>query len=504
MASQGSPQRRKTSSVDDIFVIFNNKGGVGKTTLNFHLITRFASSHPDTDVLVIDMCPQANLSMTLMTRVSDAVKGLGGAEKFPGEKHVLHIWDNPAQELKVDAYPKTITGFVEMGMADGWRSAKEAFAESGFFNVTRDAPADPGDGRSYRSNVPGNIQLLCGDYRLQEQSGRITSAADQQGAGIVNYWKNVMLSVRGLVEIYAKKHGRSTVAFIDTNPAIAAYTKIAICSATKLLVPVFADAYSLEAVKSVLYSIYGIPRCSNMGLWSTATLYHEAKGNDVQMPILHRFILNRTKGQNKRLYRAAEENVRILLEYAYRAWRGEHGERIYGNEDILGYPTATKVGSTTWFRQTKLLKMRDLGVEGMKATAYGIPVYLLHRESGPGKILSANGLAVRRPALHDVEDEILPQGNQTASKRDPPALPWPEHGRDGYDRIWGDNTSSKSARKFRSILLHLENIVGACCTPPRYWRFQTIAANPDMMNSAMLEEDGVAGSQGEGAAAQGN
>lgn len=47
--------------------LWANKGGVGKTTLCFHLSTAYAHLHPDEAVILVDMCPQANLSCTALT-----------------------------------------------------------------------------------------------------------------------------------------------------------------------------------------------------------------------------------------------------------------------------------------------------------------------------------------------------------------------------------------------------------------------------------------------------
>ena len=48
------------------YAIWNNKGGVGKSFLSFILGTEYAENHPDENVLLVDMCPQANLSEIIL------------------------------------------------------------------------------------------------------------------------------------------------------------------------------------------------------------------------------------------------------------------------------------------------------------------------------------------------------------------------------------------------------------------------------------------------------
>lgn len=48
------------------YAIWNNKGGTGKTTLTFQTVCRYAQKHPESRILVIDMCPQANLSEVML------------------------------------------------------------------------------------------------------------------------------------------------------------------------------------------------------------------------------------------------------------------------------------------------------------------------------------------------------------------------------------------------------------------------------------------------------
>jgi chromosome partitioning protein len=49
-----------------VYAVWNNKGGVGKSYLTFQIASEFAITHPDQQVLVIDMCPQANASSMLL------------------------------------------------------------------------------------------------------------------------------------------------------------------------------------------------------------------------------------------------------------------------------------------------------------------------------------------------------------------------------------------------------------------------------------------------------
>ena len=60
--------------------LFTNKGGVGKTTLTFHLASLYAELNPDKRIVLVDMCPQANLSNTVLTSAEgeSGWTGLGG------------------------------------------------------------------------------------------------------------------------------------------------------------------------------------------------------------------------------------------------------------------------------------------------------------------------------------------------------------------------------------------------------------------------------------------
>ncbi|WP_208458857.1 ParA family protein [Burkholderia sp. BCC0322] len=76
-----------------IYAFYNNKGGVGKTTLAQNAACLYAANHPDTQVIVIDLCPQANISQFL----------LGGGHKG----YVTN------QRLQSQSTRKNIVGFMD-------------------------------------------------------------------------------------------------------------------------------------------------------------------------------------------------------------------------------------------------------------------------------------------------------------------------------------------------------------------------------------------------------
>ena len=55
------------------YAFWNNKGGVGKSFLSFVAATEYARTYPNTDVYVIDLCPQANLSVRVFCTITSSI-----------------------------------------------------------------------------------------------------------------------------------------------------------------------------------------------------------------------------------------------------------------------------------------------------------------------------------------------------------------------------------------------------------------------------------------------
>ena len=202
-------------------VIWNYKGGVGKTTLTYHMATEYARSHPSETVLVIDLSPQPNASRTLL-----------GSQNFNYALDVLM------------SQGKTISFYLHQAYS-GWFPYPENYlTHVSFFN----------------KKIPKNIKLLCGDIYL-EMVGRFLEQT--RNASNLGLWGHVTSLVHHFIEGVKNSMSRigaynDLVVFIDTSPSFSVLTEMALLAAERLIIPVNADGFSQEALKAVLYLVYGI------------------------------------------------------------------------------------------------------------------------------------------------------------------------------------------------------------------------------------------------------
>jgi len=242
------------------YAIWNNKGGVGKSTLTFHLATRYAEAHPEKTVLVIDMCPQANASMML----------LGGG--MNGENHVLQLCQQPP-------LPQTVVGYLASVLSGGPGAPRPQWNN---FAVVPN---------SVNSKIPKNVVLLSGDGNLEPMAPLISSRASQ--AALIpsqNPWRWVHEALKAFVEDARTVIPELTV-FVDTNPAFTIYTEIAISSVERLIVPVNADDASRVATTAMFTLIWGAnPPHPVYGQYTYAS---QATSSGLIRPLVHLVVGNR-------------------------------------------------------------------------------------------------------------------------------------------------------------------------------------------------------------------
>lgn len=258
------------------YLIWNNKGGVGKTFLSFMLSVEYAIAHPQEEVIVIDACPQANISEMV----------LGGNGK--GEANLEKLRSNNT----------TIAGYIK----DRYERSKSAKlgTEVNYFVKAND----------YNSNMPPNLYLLPGDVDLDICSAIINylSTAPERGA-----WKKSRLLLSDLIESFESRKvslDKKQVYFIDCNPSFANYTEMAVLASTRIIVPCTADAASIRGIRNLLKLIYGIDLGAKSLEDEVFLLFHSnATTGGLQLPELHRFILNKSRTNLKDAAAAFKSHV---------------------------------------------------------------------------------------------------------------------------------------------------------------------------------------------------
>lgn len=250
------------------YAVWNNKGGVGKSFLTFVLGTETAKRNPDKKVLLVDMCPQANLSEVV----------LGGNGKGAAA----------LQDILGKSNRKTVGGYFDSRID----SPQQPTGKEASFMVRA---AD------YNKNLPSNIWIVVGDPSLELQAQVISQIGGQLLPK--DSWKNVRNWLKDLVLSCAAKLGSDELVtvFIDCNPSFAAYTELAMIAAERLLIPCSSDGSSARAIDNVGALLYGI---GVSGAYAGVDFIAKAKAANIQLPQIHSILLNRSTLYNKKASKA--------------------------------------------------------------------------------------------------------------------------------------------------------------------------------------------------------
>lgn len=207
------------------YAIWNNKGGVGKSYLTFQIASEYARTHPTENILVVDLCPQANASGML----------LGGMAA--GEQHL--------DVLSSETPRHTISGYIEDRISSPYVNPK-----TGAMFVIKVA--------DHNHRAPRNLYLVTGDEQLEIQASRVRGATIP---GPSEAWRMVHTWVSNLIEdIQNSWNQEQGTVFIDCNPSFTIYTELAMSASDRLIIPFSADGSSKRAVRAVLALLYGITR----------------------------------------------------------------------------------------------------------------------------------------------------------------------------------------------------------------------------------------------------
>jgi cellulose biosynthesis protein BcsQ len=179
---------------------FNNKGGVGKTSLVYHLAWMFAAL--GVNVVAADLDPQANLTAM-----------------FLDEDRLEELWPD-------DDHPDTVLGMIKpilKGVGD---------------------IASP-----HVEDINDNIGLVVGDLGLSSFEDKLSDAWPRCHDGDESAFRIISAFYRGIVQA-AECQGAKLV-LIDVGPNLGAINRAAIIAARQVVIPLAPDLFSLQGLRNL-------------------------------------------------------------------------------------------------------------------------------------------------------------------------------------------------------------------------------------------------------------
>ena len=208
-----------------VISVFNNKGGVGKTTLTYHLA--HALSESGKKVLMIDADPQCNLTI------------------YSLDQEVVHaIWE--AEDTFIDEgfeSSKARVGSMQFGVLNGSSRSLHYLLK----------PTEEGTGEldylppPYR--ISNNLDIIAGRLTLHLYEEKIASRWTDAYRGEPLAIRTIT-KIRALAEQYANEHGYDYV-IIDTSPSLGSLNKVIISTVDGFFVPASPDLFSLYGIRNI-------------------------------------------------------------------------------------------------------------------------------------------------------------------------------------------------------------------------------------------------------------
>ena len=207
-----------------IISLFNNKGGVGKTTLAFHLSNILAEMGYKT--LMIDLDPQSNLTINSMN-----------------EEHLVEIWKHEDEFI------------------DDYNASKEKYIKNdseGILLKSRTIhfllkPIEDGLGLSTDTPPPvflkDNLYLIPGRLTIHKYESKISERWNGVYSGDPLSIRTIV-SIRTIAEQYAERYKYEFV-IIDTSPSLGVLNKVVISTVDGFLIPASPDMFSLYGIMNI-------------------------------------------------------------------------------------------------------------------------------------------------------------------------------------------------------------------------------------------------------------
>lgn len=207
-----------------IITVFNNKGGVGKTTLTYHLA--HALSEIGKKILLVDLDPQCNLSIIALQM-----------------EDIYSIWSSEDKFIEDFAVARDNCGdFDYKKMLSSARSIHFLLKPTEDGTAELEALPPPASLKENLDLIPGRLTLHLFESKIGERWSGV-----YQGDPLSI---RTATRVRSLAHEYAKEFGYDIVIF-DTSPSLGALNRHLLSLADGFLIPCSPDLFSVYGIRNI-------------------------------------------------------------------------------------------------------------------------------------------------------------------------------------------------------------------------------------------------------------
>lgn len=182
-----------------VVTFFNNKGGVGKTTLTYHLAWMLREL--GANVLVVDLDPQANLTSA-----------------FLDDGRVEALWKEDGRQTVFGSLAPLLEG-------------------------------EGGLGEPYVEEIEPGLALVPGDLALSGAEQELAAAWPDAMDGKIRAFR--VLTAFAAVAQQARRVVGADVVLVDVGPNLGAINRAALVASDHVIVPVAPDLYSLQGLRNL-------------------------------------------------------------------------------------------------------------------------------------------------------------------------------------------------------------------------------------------------------------